>query len=191
MGSAIQHSGYDITNKIGPAPSELIRIFPDDRWDLIVGQPRNTPHGMKRPLSSLYAGFGNFFNGYFWCMEVHNNWLYMGTCNGSVILSWRSLESFPGRQRRYAEQVGIDNIVKNQSGFELWRSSDGENWLPVDRLGFSNPYNVGVRNMTSTPYGLFIGTANLFGPRVAVKQNGAWVYQDNPRGGLEVWLGKT
>ena len=31
--------------------------------------------------------------------------------------------------------------------------------------------------------------ANPFGPRVAVNENGTWRYVDNPRGGLEIWLG--
>ena len=45
--------------------------------------------------------------------------------------------------------------------------------------------------MTSTPHGLFIGTANPFGPTVAVKGPSGWRYEDNPRGGLEVFLGSN
>ncbi len=39
--------------------------------------------------------------------------------------------------------------------------------------------------------GLFIGTANPFGPREAKRLGSQWewTYEDNPRGGLEVWLG--
>ncbi len=71
------------------------------------------------------------------------------------------------------------------------RSYDGENWLPVTRQGFQNPYNYGVRNIVSTPHGLFIGTANPFGPRIAtrVSKEWEWTYEDNPRSGLEVWQG--
>ena len=61
---------------------------------------------------------------------------------------------------------------------------------PVTRRGFGNAYNLGIRNLVSTPQGLFVGTANLFGPRVAVRaEGGGWQYEDNPLGGLEVWLG--
>jgi hypothetical protein len=74
-------------------------------------------------------------------------------------------------------------------GCEVWRSHDGENWLPVTKRGFDNPYNVGIRNFVSTPHGLFIGTANPYGPRIAVPGDSGWEYVDNPRGGLEVWLG--
>jgi hypothetical protein len=79
--------------------------------------------------------------------------------------------------------------VANETGGELWRSVDGENWLPVNRRGFDNPYNIGIRSMASTPYGLFIGTANPFTPKVAVKRKGEWTYIDNPAGGTEIWRG--
>jgi hypothetical protein len=192
IGTAIQNGGFDYKNRIGPAAPEVIRIFPDGSWDLIIGTARDTPDGKKKPLSGLRPGFNNSFNGYFWCMEVHDQWLYLGTSNiSSVILSWLLLDRFPDRSRRLFEQVGVDNIVKNQGGFELWRTSDGENWLPVHRNGFGTPYNIGIRNLVSTPYGLFVGTANPFGPRVAVQQGDRWVYSDNPRGSLEIWLGST
>ena len=63
--------------------------------------------------------------------------------------------------------------------------------MPVTRQCFGNPYNIGIRNLVSTPHGLFVGTANFFGPRVAVPHGSEWVYEDNPRGGLEVWQGNT
>jgi hypothetical protein len=189
IGTGIQNGGHDHQNNIGPAAPELIRIFPDDSWDLIVGTRRDTPDGTKRPLSGLPPGFGNLFNGYFWCMEVHDGWLYLGTNNICVILSWFLRDHYPNRSRRLLERVGVDNVVKHQGGFALWRTRDGENWLNVNRHGFGTPYNIGARNLVSTPYGLFLGTANPFGPRVAVKQDGEWIYSDNPRGGLEVWLG--
>jgi hypothetical protein len=53
-----------------------------------------------------------------------------------------------------------------------------------------NSYNYGIRNLVSTEHGLFLGTANPFGPRVAVRRDNGWTYEDNAQGGLEVWLGK-
>jgi len=38
-------------------PAELIRINPDDTWDLVVGEPRETPEGWKYPLSGMGPGF--------------------------------------------------------------------------------------------------------------------------------------
>jgi hypothetical protein len=59
----------------------------------------------------------------------------------------------------------------------------------VTRNGFGNPYNYGARTIVSAQGQLFVGTANPFGPQVAVATAaGNWVYVDNPRGGLEVWM---
>jgi len=57
----------------------------------------------------------------------------------------------------------------------------------VTTRGFGNPYNYGARTMISTPCGLFVGTANPFGPKVAVQLPARWMYVPNPRGGAEVW----
>lgn len=189
VGSGIQNGGFDRVNNIGPAGSELIRIWPDDSWDLVVGEARDTPDGKKIPLSGMAGGFGNLFNGYFWVMEEHDNWLYLGTMDSTIWVYWLRLESYPERARRLIKGIGVDNILENEAGCDLWRSSDGANWIPVTRTGFDNHYNLGVRNLISTPYGLFVGVANVFGPRVATRESGVWEYVDNPRGGLEVWLG--
>ena len=78
VGSGLQNGGYDRTYRIGPAAGELIRIYPDDTWDLVVGTARDTPQGRRLPISGLGCGFDNFFNGYIWRMVVHDGWLYVG-----------------------------------------------------------------------------------------------------------------
>ncbi len=186
VGTGIQNGGYDHLNKIGPAGAEILKIHQDGSWEIVVGEIRNG----KRPLSALSAGFNNLFAGYIWKMGIHDGWLYQGTMDWSVFLRFTKFEGRPDSFVRQFGYVGMENIVKNQGGFDLWRSYDGENWLPVSRQGFGNPYNYGVRNIVSTPYGLFIGTANPFGPRVAQEKDGQLTYVDNPAGGLEVWLGK-
>lgn len=190
VGSSIQGAGYDSEHNIGQAGSELVRVFPDGNWDLIVGEKRETPDGYKEPLSFLRPGFGSMFNGYFWWSTVYDDWLYIGTCNqNSLLLYWISREKLKPRSRRLLEKVKIETIVAHETGAELWRSADGENWLPVNRRGFDNPYNIGFRSMVATPYGLFIGTANPFAPKIAVKRHGEWTYVDNSSGGTEVWRG--
>jgi len=189
VGSGIQDGGYDRTNKVGPAAAELIRIHPDDSWDLIVGEPRRTAFGLKVPLSGMGPGFDDFFNGYIWRMAVHEGWLYAGTYNWSIFLPYSRLDHWPPMMRDRANQVGIDNLVNQHSGFDLWRSRNGVNWTPVSLNGFGNPYNYGVRTLESTPFGLFVGTANPFGPEVAVKTKKGWEYRPNARGGTEIWLG--
>lgn len=190
LGTGIQSGGCDPVNKIGPAGAELLRINRDGGWNIIVGDERNTTDGHKRPLSGLRAGLGSLFNGIIWKMEIHDGWLYAGTLHWAIILRFCQVEEQSETARRLLEKIGVERMIDHQSGFQLWRTCDGENWLPVCRHGFGNPYNYGIRNLVSTEHGLFLGTANPFGPRVAVRRDNGWAYEDNAKGGLEVWLGK-
>ena len=49
VGSAVQNGGFDRVSKVGPAAAEIIRIHPDDSWDLVVGEERRTPRGSSGP----------------------------------------------------------------------------------------------------------------------------------------------
>jgi hypothetical protein len=189
IGSGIQGGGNDRVNKIGPAGAELIRLNSDGRWDLIVGDPRVVAGERREPLSGLRAGFGNLFNGYVWTLASHDGWLYAGTFDWSIMLRWTTGVEAPPKVVQFFDHLNPEFMIANAGGADLWRSQDGENWMPVTRQGFDNPYNAGIRNLVSTPHGLFVGTANFFGPRVAVLRGSEWVYEDNERGGLEVWLG--
>jgi hypothetical protein len=197
VGTAIQNGGYDRVNKVGPAPAELIRIHPDDSWDLIVGNRRVTPTGVKVPLSGRTAGFDNPFNAYFWRMAVHDGWLYVGTYKWTVFLPYLTQQRWGRELRWMVNQIGAEELACLAGGFDLWRSPDGVNWFPVTRNGFDNPYNHGVRTLQSTPYGLFVGTANPFGPDIAVRSiqssaaSGGWQFRPNNQGGLEIWLGSA
>jgi hypothetical protein len=189
VGSGIANGGYDRKHQIGPAAGEIIRIYPDDTWDLIVGNPRRIPAGFKLPLSAWGPGFDNICNAYMWRMAVHDGWLYVGTYNWSVLLPYLPFDKWPEWALGFVESMGIDNLVQEDGGFDLWRTRNGVDWRPVTRTGFDNPYNWGARTMVSTPRGFFIGTANPFGPEVAARTAIGWTYVPNPRGGLEVWLG--
>jgi hypothetical protein len=189
LGTGIQGGGIDRVNHIGPAAGELIRINADDSWELIAGDARMLPHGNMEPLSGFRSGFGNFFNGYIWALGVHEGWLYAGTYDWSMTMRWALLDENFKKVHRLFEILDPEVVVANEGGADLWRSHDGENWLPVTRRGFGNGYNIGIRNLVSSPIGLFVGTGNLFGPRVAVRAGEGWRYEDNPDGGLEVWLG--
>jgi SAM-dependent methyltransferase len=190
IGSGIRRGGFDREFEIGPAAGEVIRINADDSWDLIVGTPRLTPDGAKSPLSGLGPGFNNPFSGYIWSMAEYDGHLFVGTYDSSVFLSFVDLERVPPKKRRLLERLGIDNIVAQEGGFDLWSSADGVDWRPVSVNGFGNPYNYGVRNMVGNQHGLFVGAANPFGPTVAARGAKGWIYAANPNGGLEVWRGQ-
>lgn len=186
IGSGIQKGGIDKQNKVGPAGPELIRLNPDGSHDVIMGE-RRTPGG---PRSGLLPGFNNLFSGSIYNMAVHDGWLYAGTQDWMVFLLYKDLDRLDSPAGRLMRRIDVDQLVESGAGFDLWRSRDGENWVPVTRSGFENPYNHGIRNLVSTPHGLFVGTQNQFGPRSAFRTGpGAWEYRDNPRGGTEIWLG--
>jgi SAM-dependent methyltransferase len=182
-------AGYDRVRNIGPASPELFCLYPDDSWQLIVGEPRLTPEGMKVPLSGLGPGFNSPTVGYFWRLCVHEEWLYVGTYDSTVWMPYIHSREWPDHLSQLFGRMGIDDIVRKRAGFDLWRSRDGVYWVPVDRNGFGNPCNYGVRTMASSPYGLFVGAANPFAPEMAIRRLSGWQYVPNPRGGLEIWLG--
>lgn len=140
--------------------SELIRINPDDSWEIVVGWARHTADGIKLPISGRIPGFGNVFSAHFWNMEVYEGWLYLGTIDGSVYLLGTA-----------------DRIVNAEGGFDLWATPDGRQWLRVTADGLGNPLNQGARTLVSTPVGLFLGTSNPF------------TDAPPGLGGAEVWLG--
>ena len=187
IGTGIQGGGIDKLNNIGPAPAELIRVHEDGRWDLIVGDPRDTPDGRKEPLSGRRAGFDTFFNGYFWRMCEHEGWLYIGTFEWSGWLGYVKHSRWPGAFANLMAYVTPKAMFENTTGFDMFRSYDGENWVPVSNNGLGNPHNMGLRTLESTPYGLFAGTANPWGPNLMPLDGDRYVF--NPRGGCEVFLG--
>jgi hypothetical protein len=187
VGSGIQHGGYDRNFEVGPAAAELIRIYPNDDWDIVAGGPRETARGWKEPLSGMGPGFNNFFVGYIWYLMAHEGRIYVGTFDSSTFLRFAR----GSRARRWLRRVDLESVLKVEGGFDLWSSADGVTWTAITRTGFDNLYNYGARTMASSPYGLFVGTANPFAPEVAVRQeDGTWRYELNPRGGLEVWWGR-
>jgi hypothetical protein len=140
-----------------------------------------------RSRSGFGAGFDNPFNGYFWRLGVHEGRLYLGTFNWSVLLPYLAVEDARGEAAERLRWVGVDRVAQFDGGFDLWSSADGERWSPVTTNGFGNAYNYGARTVLGTPAGLFVGTANPFGPEVALRSANRWVYVPNEDGGAEVW----
>jgi hypothetical protein len=139
--------------------TDLIRINPDDTWELVVGTPRTTPQGEIVPLSGLPQGFGNWFTGHLWRMEQHEDSLYVGTWDFSGFLRILPL---------------IGPWIDLESGFDLWKTEDGVSWSQITRNGLASKFNHGVRSLQSTPDGLFLGTANPWdGTEVYMGQSSA------------------
>jgi len=139
---------YSGTNR----PTELVRINPDDTWDLVVGEPRITPAGIKMPISGLGIGFGSWFNGHFWRMGSTGEELYLSTWDWSVGLKGIT---------------ALDPLFGYEYGFDLFKTSDGIHWSAVTTTGLGDPYNYGGRSFEYVPelgdQGLFLGTARQRG----------------------------
>ncbi len=144
-------------NNFFPA-SELIRIAPDDSWEVVVGKARQTTEGLLKPISGLPDGFGNVFNAHFWRMQDLNNGLYLGTNDWS----WQ-LQTIPA----------IRALLGWQFGFDVYGSCNGQFWYLVTANAFGDgQYNFGARTMANTPYGGFIGSANQAQGTVVFATNG-------------------
>ncbi|HRY15563.1 MAG: hypothetical protein KDJ31_14910 [Candidatus Competibacteraceae bacterium] len=169
IGSALQRQGHGGLDRYGPIPGELVRLYPDDTWELVVGESRPTPQGLKVAMSGLGAGFGDRFNRGPWCLAEHEGWLYAGASD------WRIFKTFlPGPDSHLSARYKAalrDSQAGYRGGFALWRTADGVTWEPVTCNGFGDdPAIYAVRTLVSTPFGLFAGTAGS-------------------RGGFQVWRG--
>jgi hypothetical protein len=144
VSAGIQDGGFDRENKVGPAASEMIRIYPDDTWDVVVGNPRFTPIGLKLPTSRRWAGFDTLANGYIWQMCAHEGWLYAATLNWTIWLRYSDMGRWPPIFSRLLQEVdgGIEKLIADSGGFDLWKTQDGDrSRIPVI-LGCENFYQL-------------------------------------------------
>jgi hypothetical protein len=125
--------------------TEMVRISPDDTWELVVGAPRVILPGLYvYPISGIGIYFDNVFNGHFWQMKSGHKGLHMGTWDWSVNL--RGLNE-------------LNKLFTSAQGTDVMRTEDGIHWYMVSRIGFGDGLNFGGRSLEVTPFGIFLGTA--------------------------------
>jgi hypothetical protein len=134
--------------------SEMIRIAPSGRWQVVVGNPRTLPDGKTLyPTSGLYDGFFSPFAAHFWRMDDQGGGLYVGTNDWAYTIQ---------QDKSYAWLT--ETVLAGVLGFNLWATCDGNDWFAVTRDAFTgNEYNFGGRTLvTGGSHGqdLFVGTAN-------------------------------
>ncbi len=92
------------------------------------------------------SGFGDYTNRYVWSSAVYNDKLYFGTFDITAL-------SYHGRV--------ADGTAGANVGADLWVfNTPNSGAVAVSRSGCGNQLNHGVRNMVSTWFGLYLGTAN-------------------------------
>ncbi len=131
-------------------PPSVYRIHQDDSWDLVVGNPTTVPSTGQTitPLSGIGSGFNWPENQHIWRLGVYNNQLYVGTYDEST------------QDRNEANHQ--DPAFQAQLGFDLYSTADGVNFQQLTITGYGDKFSYGVRQLVSTPYGLFLGSANPY-----------------------------
>lgn len=186
VGSGINFVGLSLLGNENAATAELVRVAPDDSWEIVCGDARQTPDGYKAPISGLGPGCGNPFAGYIWRMIEHDGVLYMTTFDLAVFAQYATnLDEQTIRDGLDPNANAVLLLLLNlvdphqaadlvsavEGGFDLFATTDGVNWKTVTSTGFDDPYSYGIRSFTSTPMGLFMGTANpFFGTRLFLAQ---------------------
>jgi hypothetical protein len=153
-----------ITGELAMKSFDLIRIKPDDCWQLLVGDrdPQTPVAGAsrRRALSGWPSGFGMPTNLYCWNMEVYKGWLYVGSMDMSSML--RAASESGMEMPDMGIPPTILNLVLQVAGFDLWKTADGIFWLPVNLKGMGDWRNYGARTIREHAGKLYIGTANPF-----------------------------
>lgn len=151
--------GFNPLTRHGPRGCSVVRVGPDDRWDMVVGPRR------ERPLSSYQGGFGWYLNAYCWYMEEYHGELYLGTWDLSRTIAFLGQDAenvAPAFKPLLKELVARPEDWGSPMGGDLYRTADGIHWEPVFLDGLGDPDNHGIRTLESTPLGLFVGTENPF-----------------------------
>lgn len=106
------------------AGGEIIRVFPDGRWELVMGKPRFSPIGLQVPASAYGPGFN----------ENRNTLIAALASSGSAL---------------YA--AVIYRKADESSGFQLWQTTDGETWQPLTSPVLDRPGAHSLRVMLTMP----------------------------------------
>lgn len=153
-------------------PAELIRIHPDDTYQLVVGNvvpnipPPNGPT-TRRPLSGIPAGFFNILNFYIWSMAT-------APCTGcgqgsllgpdQVLLAgtWDASTLVRDEIIQLANQLGLSQEVIDllPFGADLWVSRNGRTFFPLDLRGQGDFNNYGIRDMVVHGDDVYLAWAN-------------------------------
>ncbi len=193
------YAGISDAAAVNPQPTEVIRILPNDQWELVVGERRtlanmtnvgnfncfttaSTPAGSCDPVSGLGHGFGIAGS------TSASPQVPSPTTQGRSRYVWR-FEVYG--DRLYAGNLDIsgNSNTTGPAGFDLWRSdlgsaTGGNTWSVVNDTGFGNSGAYGVRSMVTVPG----GTAG-WGPNDVLMIGTANIQDDVPNGGLEVYAG--
>jgi hypothetical protein len=155
LGTGVPGPGVDRDFDIGPCAAEILCVRPDGTWDVVIGEPRFTPDGLKAPLGAMGAGFHSLYNAEIAALAVQDGVLYAGT------RSWEPL---------HLQTLGDDRPL--EGGYDLWATPDGIVWTPVRRGGAGNVAALSARVACPSPEGLYL--AVLMNAGLLARQSNMW-----------------
>jgi hypothetical protein len=167
--------------------AELLRVHPDDTWELLIGRPR-VRSTMEAEHSNFLCAPGDPDGGGplgpgDGCVPLANMGIGIGGgapdyAEGGAVSLWHLLSADDGRL--YAGTLEGFNLPVATPGFDLLVSGDdGVTWSHIADNGLGNPTQGGLRTMASTPLGIFVGTGSI-----------SDIFQSSASlGGCDVWLG--
>ena len=103
---------------------ELLRIYPNHDWDIIIGSPKFTPGGLRVPLSAMGPGLEDPTRHQVLALFTHHNALYMATQGTSGFELWMSLdgedwESVPLNGLEQYYQVKVKRVFSMDFGLVM------------------------------------------------------------------------
>lgn len=134
--SACQNALYLVSKNATNSSFELIRIYADGDWDVIIGTPKFTPQGLKVPLAAMGVDF-DANTSQVKCLFCHEDTLYLGcqtfdgfqlwrTDNGEVwshtfIQEWRNYRSVTIKKTLSTSAGMVWLVDGNKNGnWQIW-----------------------------------------------------------------------
>ena len=117
--------------------AEIIRVLPDDRWELIMGTPRFSPVGLQIPLSTQGPGFGDPHHRRIVRLVGTPDALYAAVDQGE-------------------DPSSADSAPTTSTRCQLWKTRDGEDWQMIPLDVFGQPGVTRLRVLQPTPHGLVV-----------------------------------
>lgn len=158
IGTGVQRQGRDGLDRLGPIAPELIRVDSNDDWEIVCGEPRATPEGLRLAISNRGPGFDQPYTQTFWRFASHQGWMYLGTSDWRIFPTYlRGRGDISARRLQQLERDTGDYAGQ----YCLWKSRDGRAWELVtsDGLG-GGAGHYGIRELLSTPKGLIVCAAS-------------------------------
>ena len=138
--------------------SQSLPVYvPGSGWQIVANNMGS------RPLYGS-AGYGNFFNAYTWSMTIHDGMLYAGTFDWSVFLK-EPLDLLLHQAFGFPMHASISRHLPSgvHYGADLYRFPSARRAAEaISTDGLGNYRNYGIRNLISTPTGLYSGMSNPF-----------------------------